>query len=46
MSVEIIITSIIVVSAAYILYKNVKKKASGDCSCGSCTSHCPRYKKD
>lgn len=45
MFIEIVVTSIIVASSAYILYKNIKKKATGGCDCGSCSSHCPSYKK-
>ncbi|HHV73200.1 MAG TPA: FeoB-associated Cys-rich membrane protein [Thermoanaerobacterium sp.] len=43
MVVEIIITSIIVVSAIFILYKNIKKSTSGQCNCGSCSSSCPKF---
>ncbi|AFK85118.1 MULTISPECIES: FeoB-associated Cys-rich membrane protein [Thermoanaerobacterium] len=43
MVVEIIITSIIVVSAVFILYKNIKKSTSGQCNCGSCSSSCPKF---
>lgn len=46
MSFEIIITSLIVIFAVVIFYKNIKKKATGKCDCGSCSSHCPHYKKD
>jgi ferrous iron transport protein B len=48
MFMEITITIIIFALAAVILYRNIKKKASGKCdcgSCGSCSSHCPNYKK-
>lgn len=44
MILEIIITSLIVIFAIFIFYKNLKKKASGKCDCGSCSSHCPNYK--
>ncbi|KAJ53522.1 ferrous iron transport protein B [Clostridium tetanomorphum] len=46
MALQIGITSAIVVFAVYILYKNIKNKANGKCDCGSCSSHCPSYKKD
>ncbi|AYD40378.1 FeoB-associated Cys-rich membrane protein [Clostridium fermenticellae] len=44
---EILITIILAVSAIYILYKNLKKQASGkcDCNCGCCSSKCKNYKK-
>lgn len=42
---EIIITGIIVVFAIFILVRSAKKKASGQCDCGSCSSHCPMYKE-
>ncbi|MEW9096252.1 MAG: FeoB-associated Cys-rich membrane protein [Clostridiaceae bacterium] len=43
---QIVITAVIALSAIYILYKNIKKKSSGGCSCGSCSSHCPSYKDE
>lgn len=46
MLIEILIAIILAASAAYILYKNIKKKASGNCDCGSCSSHCAHYKKN
>ncbi|WP_084284219.1 FeoB-associated Cys-rich membrane protein [Clostridium lundense] len=46
MTLQIVITSVIVISAVYILYKNIKNKATGKCDCGSCSSHCSSYKKD
>ncbi|MGE5628803.1 MAG: FeoB-associated Cys-rich membrane protein [Solirubrobacterales bacterium] len=48
MFIEITVTIIILSLAVFILYKNIKKKASGECdcdSCGNCSSHCPNYKK-
>ncbi|MBC2580142.1 FeoB-associated Cys-rich membrane protein [Clostridium sp. DJ247] len=45
MGVEITITAVIVLSAVYIFYKNLKKKASGKCDCGSCSSHCNDYQR-
>ncbi|WML37846.1 FeoB-associated Cys-rich membrane protein [Clostridium sp. OS1-26] len=35
---EIIITGVIAVVAIYILHKNIKKKSSGSCGCGNCSS--------
>lgn len=43
--IEIIVTAAIVIIASRILYKSIKKKAAGQCECGSCSSHCPNYKK-
>ena len=40
---EILITLILIALAAFILYKNVKKKASGGCDCGTCSAHCTKY---
>jgi len=45
MFIEIIVTLIIFSLAALVFYNNIKKKASGKCDCGSCSSHCPNYKK-
>jgi len=45
MIIEILVTALIVVIAARILYKSIKKKAAGQCECGSCSSHCPKYDK-
>ncbi|MBM7871117.1 ferrous iron transport protein B [Clostridium pascui] len=45
MIIQYIITAAIVGSAVYILYKNIKNKGQGKCDCGSCSSHCPSYKK-
>lgn len=42
--VEILITIAIVTFAVVILVKSAKKKASGQCDCGSCSSQCPMYK--
>lgn len=42
---EIFITIILVVLAVYILCKNLKKQASGECNCGCCSNHCQNYKK-
>ncbi|NMM65004.1 FeoB-associated Cys-rich membrane protein [Clostridium sp. P21] len=46
MLIEILVTVILVSFAAYILYKNIKKKASGNCDCGCCSNHCSHYKKN
>lgn len=46
MILQIILTSVIVLTAVYILYTNIKNKSQGKCDCGSCSSHCPSYKKD
>lgn len=46
MLIEILVTIILAAFAAHILYKNIKKKASGGCDCGSCSSHCAHYKKN
>ncbi len=45
MAFEFLIAGVIAASAAYIFYKNIKKKASGKCDCSSCSSHCSHYKK-
>lgn len=43
---EIVITAVIVLAAVYIIYKNIRKSTSGQCNCGSCSSHCQYYKKN
>lgn len=40
---EIIITIAILAAAGFIFYKNVKKSSKGECNCGSCSAHCPKY---
>ncbi|HCJ56820.1 MAG TPA: FeoB-associated Cys-rich membrane protein [Clostridiaceae bacterium] len=40
---EIVIAVSIVAAAVFIFYRSAKKKTSGNCDCGSCTSHCPLY---
>ncbi|GKU25393.1 FeoB-associated Cys-rich membrane protein [Clostridium folliculivorans] len=44
---EILITLIIVALAGFILFKNVKSSAKGECNCSSNSScsatHCPKY---
>ncbi|MCY6355057.1 FeoB-associated Cys-rich membrane protein [Clostridium sp. ZS2-4] len=42
---EIFITILIVALSAFILIRSAKKKISGKCDCGSCSSHCPMYKE-
>ncbi|MFA7572953.1 MAG: FeoB-associated Cys-rich membrane protein [Lutispora sp.] len=42
---EVIITIGIVLLAVFIFYRSAKKKTTGDCDCGSCTSHCPLYEE-
>ncbi|MDU1412517.1 MAG: FeoB-associated Cys-rich membrane protein [Clostridium sp.] len=42
---EIIITLGIIVLAIIILTNTIKKKKSGGCNCGSCSSKCPMYKE-
>jgi len=37
---EFIIVGVIVIAAAYILYTNIKKQASGDCGCGNGCEGC------
>ncbi|WP_212904993.1 FeoB-associated Cys-rich membrane protein [Clostridium polyendosporum] len=40
---EIIVTIAIVGLAAFFLIRGFIKSSKGDCSCGSCSSHCPKY---
>jgi hypothetical protein len=42
---ELIITGLIVGIAAYILFKNIKKKSKLGCDCDCCSSHCSKYQK-
>lgn len=46
MFLQVIITVGIIAFAIYLLAKNIKKKASGQCDCGSCSSHCSNYKSE
>lgn len=46
MFLQIIITVAIIAFAVYLLFKNVKKNASGQCDCGCCSSHCSKYKSE
>ncbi len=47
MFLQIIITAAIIAFAVYILFKNTKKSASGQCSdCASCSAHCSKYKSE
>ncbi|ATD54746.1 FeoB-associated Cys-rich membrane protein [Clostridium chauvoei] len=41
---EIIITVGIIAFSAFVIYKKLKKSSKGECTCGSCSSHCPMYK--
>jgi len=41
MLIEILITTALIGTAGYILYKKIKEKAAGKCDCSSCSSHCP-----
>lgn len=43
---EVIVAIEIGLFAAFIIYKNIKKSSKGDCNCGSCSSHCSKYKED
>lgn len=46
---EILVTTVIIISAGYIFYRNVKKKASGKCECADCGGNCKSclsYKKE
>ena len=49
MVIEIIVSALIVATAVVIFVKNMKKQASGHCSCGcsDCSSNCslPKSKK-
>ncbi|MCY6370918.1 FeoB-associated Cys-rich membrane protein [Clostridium ganghwense] len=40
---EMFITILLIALAIFILVKSAKKKISGGCDCGSCSSHCPMY---
>ena len=42
---EILITIIIILLAIFIIFKNLSKSSKGNCNCGSCSSHCPKYKE-
>lgn len=42
---EIIITALIAGAAIFILWRSAKRKAKGECECGSCSEHCPMYEK-
>lgn len=42
---EILITILLVGAAGYFIFNNIKKKTSGQCDCGSCTSKCPKYEE-
>lgn len=40
MAIEIVVTLAIVALAAYIFYKNVKKKSQGGCCSSGCSGNC------
>lgn len=44
MYLEVIATVAIFALAAFIFYRNIKRKAAGKCDCSSCSNHCPYYK--
>lgn len=41
---EYIITIIIFALVAFILFKNLKKSAKGECNCAGCTAKCSKRK--
>lgn len=43
---EIIIATVIILLAIYILAKNIKKKTSGQCDCSSCPPGCSCSNKE
>lgn len=43
--IEILVTGGILIASVVILVKQIKKKGSGECNCGSCASKCPNYKE-
>lgn len=42
---EIFITILLVALSAFILVRSAKKKISGKCDCGNCSSHCSMYEE-
>jgi ferrous iron transport protein B len=42
---ELVVTLIIVTAAISILARSIKRKTKAECDCGSCSAHCPNYKK-
>jgi hypothetical protein len=44
--VEIVIAVGIAAAAGFIFYRNVRKRAKGQCECGSCSKACPLYEKE
>ena len=42
---EILITALIIITAIYIIYRNISKSSKGECNCGSCSASCPKYNK-
>ncbi len=41
---EYVITAIIIALVAFIIFKNLKKSAKGECNCSGCTSKCSKRK--
>ena len=41
---EYVITAIIIALVAFIIFKNLKKSAKGECNCSGCTSNCSKRK--
>lgn len=41
---EYVITAIIIVIVAFIIFKNLRKSAKGECNCSGCTSKCGKRK--
>nr|WP_084764574.1 FeoB-associated Cys-rich membrane protein [Clostridium massiliamazoniense] len=43
---EYIITGLIILSVGFIIFKNLKKSAKGQCNCSGCSSNCSKRKKE
>lgn len=43
---EYIITGLIILSVTFIIYKNLKKSAKGQCNCSGCNANCSKRKKE
>lgn len=41
---EYVITAIIIALVAFIIFKNLRKSAKGECNCSGCTSKCSKRK--
>lgn len=41
--IEISITTTIIIAAGILLFRSIRKKAKGECDCGCCSNHCPKY---